>query len=316
MRCLGREVCAAVVASLAAAILPGVASAGAGWVPGPPLPVPRSEVASAVLDGRIVVLGGSEAEGASSRRVDSYDPATRRWSRLPDLPLAVNHAMAASDGKRIYLVGGYANGAPVRRAYVLDRGGKWRPLPLMPEARAAGGAAVVRGRLYVVGGVFARGRLARETLVYEPSRRQWSRIAGPSPREHLGVAALNGRIYAVGGRSAGFDTNLNLVEELRPGAGGWRELPSIPGRRGGTALAAARGQLVSVGGEEPGGTIPEVYSYVIAERRWERLADLPIPRHGLAVEAVRGRVFAIGGGEEPGLSVSGANEALTLRAAP
>jgi N-acetylneuraminic acid mutarotase len=298
----------------AAALGHGVASAGASWTAGAPLPVPRSEVASAVLGGRIVVLGGFLADGSSSARVDRYDPATGGWSRLRNLPVAVNHPMAAADGRRLYLVGGYRDGTALRGAYVLDRSGAWRALPPLPEARAAGGAAVVGGRLYVVGGVVARGRLARETLVYDPATRRWSSIGGPTPREHLGVAALGGRIYAVGGRSAGFDTNLDLVEELRPAAGAWRELPPVPGRRGGTGLAAARGLLVSIGGEEPGGTIAEVYAYELAERRWRRLADLPTPRHGLAVEAVGGRVFAIGGGEEPGLSVSGANEALTLPA--
>jgi N-acetylneuraminic acid mutarotase len=222
--------------------------------------------------------------------------------------------MAAADGARLYLVGGYADGQPIRGAYVLERGGSWRRLPPLPEARAAGGAAVVAGRLYVVGGVVARGKLARDTLVYDRSTGRWSRVDGSTPREHLGVAALGGRIYAVGGRSAGFDTNLDLVEELRPATGAWRELPPVPDRRGGTALAAARGRLVSVGGEEPGGTIAEVYAYEAARRRWQRLADLPTPRHGLAVEAIGGRVFAIGGGGEPGLSVTGTNEALTLPA--
>jgi N-acetylneuraminic acid mutarotase len=310
-----RNLCAIVGAVLVAAVAcAGTAAAGAGWVTGASLPVPRSEVASAVLHGRIVVLGGFLADGTSSPRVDRYDPASGRWSRLHDLPLGVNHPLAAADGGRLYLVGGYAGGQPVRGAYVLEPNGSWRALPRLPEPRAAGGAAVVGGRLYVVGGVVARGKLARDTLVYDRATGRWARIDGPTPREHLGVAALGGRIYAVGGRSAGFDTNLDLVEELRPASGEWHELPPVPDRRGGTSLAATRGQLVSVGGEEPSGTIAEVYAYAPAEDRWRRLADLPTPRHGLAVEAVGGRVFAIGGGEEPGLSVTGANEALTVRA--
>jgi hypothetical protein len=70
--------------------------------------------------------------------------------------------------------------------------------------------------------------------------------------------------------------------------------------------------VVSVGGEEPGGTIAEVLAYRVAERRWVQLADLPTPRHGLGVAALGGRVFVIGGGPEPGLTVSSANEALRV----
>jgi hypothetical protein len=67
-----------------------------------------------------------------------------------------------------------------------------------------------------------------------------------------------------------------------------------------------------VGGEEPDGTIAEVYAYRIAGRRWVRLADLPTPRHGVGVAALGGRVYVIAGGPEPGLTVSSANEALLV----
>ncbi|MDP1804761.1 MAG: kelch repeat-containing protein, partial [Acidimicrobiales bacterium] len=43
------------------------------------LPVPRTEVAAATLDGRIVVAGGLTIDGAASDRVDIYDPAANRW---------------------------------------------------------------------------------------------------------------------------------------------------------------------------------------------------------------------------------------------
>lgn len=231
---------------LVAAVLTGLVAAAAtaagqgedrpGWSLRSPLPLPRSEVASAVLRGKIAVAGGFLSDGSSSRRVDLYDPALDRWARLPDLPIGVNHAMAAADGRRIYVVGGYADARALRRGFVLE-GGVWRPLPLLPEARAAGGAAVVGGRLYVVGGVFAQGRLARDAYVLDRARRRWTAIAGPSPREHLGVAALNGRIYAVGGRSAGFDTNLDLTEVFSEGR--WQTVTAVPGKRGGRASEPA-----------------------------------------------------------------------------
>lgn len=306
---------ALVVASSLAATAVSARAGGGAWQSGPSVPLARSEVASASWRGKIVIVGGYLASGRSSGRVDVYDPRRRRWSRLPGLPVGVNHAMAAADGARLYVAGGYADGddggsETLRSAYVLE-GGRWRSLPAMPEPRAAGGAAVVGGKLYVVGGTFAPGRLAREAFVYDPAARAWRAVPGPTPREHLGVAALNGSIFAVGGRTAGFDTNLGLVEALRPGRA-WRQLPSLPDTRGGTGLAATRGRLVSVGGEEPAGAIREVYALAPGEPAWRRLDDLPTPRHGLAVEAVGGRVYAIAGGPRPGLTVSGANESLAL----
>jgi hypothetical protein len=87
----------------------------------------------------------------------------------------------------------------------------------------------------------------------------------------------------------------------------------VPDPRGGTGVAAVGGELVSVGGEEPGGTIADVFAYSIASKRWRRLVDMRTPRHGLGVVAYRGRVYAIAGGPQPGLHVSAANEYLQVR---
>jgi N-acetylneuraminic acid mutarotase len=186
----------------------------------------------------------------------------------------------------------------------------------MPEERAAAGAAIVRSRLYVVGGVTGgrSGRaLARTALVYDIARRRWSSIPGPTPREHLGVTALGGRIYAVGGRLAGADTNLALLESYVPGAKKWRRLPAVPSRRGGTAAAGLGRWLVSAGGETPTVTIRTVSRYDIRKRGWSRLPNLPTPRHGLGVVAYGNRVYVLAGGTTPGLAVSSTNESLAIR---
>jgi hypothetical protein len=70
------------------------------------------------------------------------------------------------------------------------------------------------------------------------------------------------------------------------------------------------GRIISVGGEQPQGTIRSVYAYELRAKRWRRLADLPTPRHGLGVVAHGGRVYAVAGGPAPGLTVSGAVESL------
>jgi hypothetical protein len=72
------------------------------------------------------------------------------------------------------------------------------------------------------------------------------------------------------------------------------------------------GRIVSVGGEEPAGTISSVFAYEIAASHWTRLPDMRTPRHGLGVVAFGARVYAIGGGPQPGLHVSAVNEFLTL----
>ena len=58
---------------------------------------------------------------SSTDDADLYDPASDSWSRLPDLPVGVNHAAAASAAGKLYVVGGYGGpGVRLRSAYVFD----------------------------------------------------------------------------------------------------------------------------------------------------------------------------------------------------
>jgi len=300
------------VAVLALVLAPFALAAAAAWEERAAMPLPRTEVAAATVGSEIVVLGGFTIDRGASTRVDAYSPARNSWRRLPDLPVGVHHAMAVGAGRRAYVLGGYTvAGVPLRSVFVLERG-RWRALPRMPYARAAAGAGVARGRIVVAGGVTTGSRLARNALSFDLRTRRWSVLPGPTPREHLAVAALGGVVYAVGGRTSGLDTNLIHFDSYRPGDRRWRRLPPVPDARGGTGAAGLLGQIVSVGGEEPGGTIEEVLAYRVADRRWVQLDDLRTPRHGVGVAAFGGRVYVIGGGPEPGLTVSSANEALRI----
>jgi N-acetylneuraminic acid mutarotase len=301
------------VVRAALAIAAAVVGAG-GWRAEPPLPLARGEVAATVVSGRIAVVGGFLADGSTSARVDAYAPATRGWSRLPDVPAGVNHTFAGGWRGKLVVAGGYgATGERLRSAWILERS-RWRALPRLPYGVAAGGAAVVGDRLYLVGGVAGprdRSVLVRRALVLDlahPTR--WRFAPGPSPREHLAVAVSAGTVFAIGGRSAGIDTNSRLVQAWRPGQTAWRTRAPVPAARGGTGAAGVAGTIVSVGGEQPSGTIASAFAYSVARNTWRRVDDLPTPRHGLGVAALAGRVYVIGGGRTPGLAVSDVVESL------
>ena len=302
------------IAAVAAVVVAGGVASGAqpAWRPARPVPVPRTEVAAAPLGKEIAVVGGLPRTGANTGRADAYSPARNRWRRLPDLPVTVDHAMAAGVAGRLYVVGGYGPGSVARNTAFAFHHGHWTPLPSMPAPRAAGGAAIVGGKLYVVGGVEAPGRLACDAFAFDFETARWTTIRGPRPREHLGAAALGGRVYVVAGRTGGLDTNQDIVEALDPRSGRWQAIPRVPGKRGGTAATAVGGRLLSAGGEERRGTIRTVYAYSPSTRRWTQLPGMRTSRHGLGLVGWRGRAYALAGGPQPGLTVSGANEVLAL----
>lgn len=294
--------------------VPFAAAAPAAWQTHAPLPEPRTEVAAGVARGELVVVGGFTSGGGNSARADAYSSSRNAWRRLPDLPVAVDHATAASANGIVYVVGGYGGDRnPLKTVFALGKDEVWRRLAPMPDARAASAAAIAGGKLYVLGGVDGRRGLARIAFALDLRSGRWTRIPGPPPREHLAASAAGTRVYALGGRSAGIDTNTDRFEIYDARARRWTRLAPIPQARGGTGAAFVDGRIVSVGGERPQGTIAAVYAYELRAKRWRRLADLPRPRHGLGVVAHAGRVYVVAGGPQPGLTVSGAVESLAIR---
>src|SRR5207342_2995896 len=90
-------------------------AAPSDWESRAPLPLPRTELAAAVVGGEIVVLGGFTNDGGASRRVDAYSPTRDSWRRLPDLPIGVHHTMAVGGWDRLYVLGGYTAAGVVLR---------------------------------------------------------------------------------------------------------------------------------------------------------------------------------------------------------
>src|SRR5574340_399310 len=118
----------------------------AAWRPLRDAPTARQQTATTVADGTIWVFGGLDDAGASAKH-EGYDPAIDTWKSGPDLPIALNHAMAVTyDDVPVVLGGWVADGANLT-ATTSDRvfsvrNGAWVELPPLPHPRAAGAAAV------------------------------------------------------------------------------------------------------------------------------------------------------------------------------
>ena len=281
--------------------------------------VTRSEVGAARIGRFVYLVGGftSDASHPTTAAVERYDLDKDRWQRVHDMPVPLNHTVAAPYAGDLYVMGGYSDanglGKPVATLYRYHPSSDaWSRLPSAPSARAAHTMGVIGHRLYVAGG--ARGGKALGTLeIYDFNTRRWSR--GPrmrTAREHLTGAVTGGFFYVLAGRAAG-KGNFKVAERYDPRRNRWQSLPAMRKARGGIACGVVHGKIVVFGGEEAGGTIARVERYDPATRRWTRLPDMRTPRHGLGGVARGGRVYAIEGGRQPGFHFSNVIEALDVR---
>ncbi len=136
---------------------------GKAWQREADLPVPRGHVSAAVLDGKIYALGGDHGHDITQIDLKSchcYDPATKIWSEIANLPDGRSHFEGSTivyQGK-ILVVGGRCNSSQPPRNVVGDllqydpQANAWRVLGAMPEKVLAPVAAIVSGRLVVTSG--------------------------------------------------------------------------------------------------------------------------------------------------------------------
>ncbi len=202
----------------------------------PSLPVPRAEHVTAVVDGRIFVIGGRVPSGPDARRfgghrdsarVDIFDPATGRWTQGADTPTPRNSAAGAVIDGRIYVVGGRRflpnETARIRNLATLEiydpARDMWEAGPDMPAAQGGLSAAALNGQLYAFGGeAFSPDpKVFPESWVFDPVSGAWTALPDmPSPRHGTAAAAINGAIYVIGGaKAAGFGA-VATVERLKP----------------------------------------------------------------------------------------------------
>src|SRR2546429_9684394 len=78
---------------------------GGTWQTRAPMPVSRQELATGVLNGKVYVVGGYDADAHSTATVQVYDPTTDTWTLAQALPIAVNHNAAAVAGGKLYKIG-------------------------------------------------------------------------------------------------------------------------------------------------------------------------------------------------------------------
>lgn len=264
-----------------------------------------------MLNGRIWVIGGLTAAGATTR-VDTYDPATDRWSPGPDLPVALHHSAAAVYRGEVVVAGGFQAASdlysrPTDRVLAL-RNGAWVDLPRLRRPRGAAAADVVGDTLYVVGGRDST-VLIGATEAFDGTSWQ-ERASIPTPRDHLGAVSDGRALYAVGGRFLSPAATADSFERYDPAHDSWTTLAALPTARGGVGVALSGNRVIVAGGEDASSVYPQVEAFDVAGGRWSSLPNDPMPRHGLALAAVGNAVYALVGGVEAGVAPSAVADAL------
>jgi N-acetylneuraminic acid mutarotase len=223
------------------------------WSNGPSLISGTDNVAVLAVGGRVHAIGG---EARTAHQV--LDAALGAWASAPASPAIRFASAAAVLNGRLHLVGGwnYSNTASnsVDTHDVYDPAtSTWSAAAPLATRRNAAAAAVVDGKLYVIGGRAPGIRASDQTSlasveVYDPATNTWR--AGPDlPQARSGAAAvaLGGKVYVLGGESTPGGVR-NTVSRLDPATGSWTELAGMPFSAHGLAAVVVDEAIVVMGG--------------------------------------------------------------------
>src|SRR5215212_9888809 len=177
------------------------------WSLGPTLPRPLHHTMTAVVDGRLFLIGGEAGnptggESVFQDRVYMLDEAADTWVERAPMPTARSGGGSAVIDGKIYVAGGRPPRGSDLAVYdpTLDQ---WTVLPAIPTQRNHLAVATIDGRLYVAGGRFGGGVGSEMTdimEIYDPRQNTWTSGAPMlSPRAGVAAVAANGCLYAIGG---------------------------------------------------------------------------------------------------------------------
>lgn len=194
------------------------------WSEGAEIPADRRRGGGgvAVHDGLLYLIGGNR-RGHNSGFVpwiDSFNPATGEWKRLPDAPRPRDHFHAVALEGKIYAAGG--------RKSSTDTG---QPMDL------------------TVG----------EVDVYDIAAAKWATVAAiPTQRAGASAIARNGEVVVIGGESGVQVPGHAEVEAFDPATGAWRALTPLPVGRHGFQAITVDGDIHVIAGSGNRGGGPEL----------------------------------------------------------
>lgn len=196
------------------------------WSYGKQMSVPRDRVAVATVNGKMYVIGGHGGGSDNSTVVEEYDPQTDAWTRKTDMPTGRSYASAAALNGLIYVIGGTrADGVPC--SYIVEvynpTANTWAPGESMwpSEGRFQAAVAVLRDKIYMIGGRNTSEMTLSSVLEFDPSKpdiypwpEQWAHRNPIRAARYGAIAAsVNDKIYVIGGANLETGAAVMTVEE-------------------------------------------------------------------------------------------------------
>ena len=286
--------------------------AGQNWEPITQLPTERESFATAVVDNKIYLIGGTLSENRKKlppgpvglSTVEVYDTQTNTWQRGVNMPTLRHGAKAAVVNGIIYVFGGYSAKDqkilnmkfPVLVEAYDPQTDTWSRKRDMPVPRIHFGLGVVAGKVYIIGGrTGIREQTTNRVDIYDPATDMWAKAPQMPVQRDLdvdSVAVASNRIYVIGGA-------LPVIEEYNPISRQWRKMNDILDLRRAFSQVVVKDDIYLIGGFTPIGGLPKYLAtvdvYNPQTQAWSDIPAMPTTIRPYGAAAVNGKIYVLGG---------------------
>ncbi|TPW21548.1 MAG: Kelch repeat-containing protein, partial [Elusimicrobia bacterium] len=215
------------------------------------------------------------------------------WASRAAMTTARDGGAVASVGGRICVIAGNT-GSPTNVNECYDPAtNAWSGRASLPAFRyMSPGAAVVGGRIYVIGGADGGGTRVATNFEYDPETDAWAtRASMTTARSHAGVDGLDGKVYVAGGAAP---AATDVLEVYDPQTDVWAGKTAMLAPRGAHRAVGAFGKLYVVGGDE-GSPVAKTEEYDPALNSWASKAPMATPRVDFGAALLGGKIYAVSG---------------------
>jgi N-acetylneuraminic acid mutarotase len=266
------------------------------WVEKAPLPRAQAGGAAALLDGTMIIAGGTTWENGTKlwlNEVQLYDVRANTWRSGPALPEAVAYAPFAQSGTALEIFG--------RTIWRIDSSlSGWTKAGVAPGDHLLGRAARMGRRVFLFGGCTDIADLVTcsDAVWMREDGGAWREVAKlPGGAVALSaVAVLGGRVYLFGGCSAPV-VNRAEAWSFDPASFQFQRRHDLSSPRRGLTASVAGGRILLFGGYTDSGFTADVWSYDPRHDQYARESPLPAAMTSIEFFA-HGNVLLGAGGED------------------
>ncbi|MGB9195824.1 MAG: kelch repeat-containing protein [Terriglobales bacterium] len=167
----------------------------------------------------------------------------------------------------------------------------WTAGTPMPDPTYQSSAGVVKGEIYVVGGINSSGTIVDDAQIYNPVNGSWSAATSlPAATADGAGAVVKNIFYFIGGTPDG-STCSNAVWAYTPKTKVWSAKAAMPIGRCSMGATVEKNIIYVVGGVANGERLTSVESYNPATNTWTEEAPLSVGKSEPAVGLVSGKTI-------------------------